>query len=131
MSEEALEVARAGFDQFAAGDFSAFASLTDEFELVLAPEMPDAGSYKGAGARRWLAAWVDSFDRLTLEPVKFIDVGRDRVLIEFVQRGWAAGSDVPVELPSWSLATVRNGNLVRSQLFMNRSEALEAAGLSE
>ena len=74
---------------------------------------------------------MDSFDRLTFEPVEFSDVGDDRVLIEYIQRGWAAGSDVAVELVNWSLATVRDGRVVRWQGFTDRDPALEAAGLSE
>jgi len=74
---------------------------------------------------------VDSFDRLRHEPIEFTDVGGDRVLIEFIQRSWSTGSDVPVELRTWSLATVRDGNLVRSQLFQSRRDAHEAAGLPD
>jgi ketosteroid isomerase-like protein len=129
MSQESVDVARAAFEQFARGDFSAFAALPDEFELVLAPEMPDAGIYRGEEARRWLAAWVGSFDRLTQELVDLSEAGNGRLLAEFVQRGWTAGSDVPVELPSWSLATFRDGSLLRMELFMNRDAAAEAAGL--
>jgi ketosteroid isomerase-like protein len=131
MSEEAVEVVRAAFEPFARGDFSAVAELPDEFVLVLAPEMPDAGTYRGEEARRWIVAWVDSFERLTQELVKLTDAGDDRVLAEFIQRGWTAGSDVPVELPTWSLSTLRDGELTRMELFMNRDAALEAAGLSE
>jgi ketosteroid isomerase-like protein len=130
MSQEAIDVFRAAFEQFAHGDFTAYADLPDEFELILAPEMPDAGTYRGAAAREWLAAWVNSFDRLTHEPVEFIDAGDDQVLIEFVQRGWTAGSDVPVELRTWSVSTIKDGDLARAQLFQNRSEAFEAAGLA-
>ena len=126
-----MDLVRAAFEQFAHGEFSAIADLPDEFELVLAPEMPDAGTYRGAAARQWMSAWVDSFDRLTQEPVEFIDAGDDRALIEFIQRGWTAGSELPVETRTWSLSTVRDGNFVRAQLFQDRSAALEAAGLSE
>jgi len=52
-------------------------------------------------------------------------------LTEFIQRGWTAGSDVPVETRTWSLSTVKDGDFIRTQLFQNRSDALEAAGLSE
>jgi ketosteroid isomerase-like protein len=131
MSKEAMDAVRGAFEPFARGDFSAVADLPDEFELVLAPEMPDAGTYRGDEARRWIAAWVDSFERLTQELVNLVDVGDDRVLAEFIQRGWTAGSDLPVELPTWSLSTLREGTFVRNELFMNRAAALEAAGLSE
>ena len=93
--------------------------------------MPDAGTYRGGAAREWIAAWVSSFDRLTQEAVEYIDPGGDQVLIEFIQRGWTAGSDVPVETRTWALWTVKGGNLIRTQLFQNRSDALEAAGLEE
>jgi ketosteroid isomerase-like protein len=131
MSQEAIDIARAAFEQFARGDFSANAGLSDEFELVLAPEMPDAGSYRGAAARRWLAAWVDSFDRMTQEAIEFIDAGDDQAVIEVLQRGWMSGSKAPVELRTWSVLTVQNGTPVRVQLFQIRSHALEAAGLTE
>jgi ketosteroid isomerase-like protein len=131
MSQEAIDLSRAAFEQFTRGDFTALADLPDEFELVLAPEMPDAGTYRGAAARDWITGWVNSFDRLTQEPVEFIDAGDDQVLIEFIQRGWTAGSDVPLETRTWSLSTVKNGDFMRTELFQNRSDALEAAGLSE
>ena len=130
MSREAVDAMRAAFDQFERGDFSAVAALPDEFEVVTAREMPDAGSYRGENARRWLRAWVDSFERLTLEPVEFRDAG-DKVLVEFIQRGAPKGSDTPVELLSWSVNTIRDGALVRLQLFLSRAEALDAAGIRD
>jgi len=63
--------------------------------------MPDAGSYRGDAARRWLRSWVESFDWLTVEAVEFIDAGDqdvgDQVMIDLLQRGWLAGSDDAVE----------------------------------
>ena len=126
-----MDVVRAAFERLAQGDFSAYADLPDEFELVLAGVRPDAGTYRGEEARRWVFMWVDSFERLTQELVALTDLGDNRVLVEFIQRGWTAGSDVPVELPTWSISTLRNGTLVRVEVFMNRPAALEAAGLSE
>jgi ketosteroid isomerase-like protein len=131
VSQEAIDLSRASFERFAHGDFAELADLPDEFKLVLAPEMPDAGTYRGAAARDWMTAWVNSFDRLTQEPVEFIDAGDDQVLVEFVQRGWMAGSDVPVETRTWSLSTVKDGDFTRVELFQNRSDALEAARLTE
>jgi ketosteroid isomerase-like protein len=131
MSEETLDVVRAAFERLAQGDFSAYEDLPDEFELVLPGERPDAGTYRGKEARRWMFMWVYSFERLTEELVALTDLGDNRVLVEFIQRGWTAGSDVPVELPTWSISTLRDGTLVRVEVFMNRRAALEAAGLSE
>ena len=131
MSEENVEIVRAAFGPLSRGEFSGWADLPDNLELILAPEMPDAGTYRGAEARQWMLSWAESFERLTQELVELRDVGDGRVLAEFIQRGWSAGSDVPVELPTWSLMTLRDGELTRMELFMNRDAALEAAGLGE
>ena len=67
MSEENVEIVRAVFEPLSRGEFSALADLPDHLELILAPEMPDAGTYRGAEARRWMVSWVESFERLTQE----------------------------------------------------------------
>jgi len=135
MSQEHVDALRSLYKQLARGDFSAYSELPDDFELVLAPEMPDAGSYRGDAARRWLRSWVESFDRLTVEAVEFIDAGDrdacDQVMIELLQRGWLAGSDDAVELSTWVVSTARDGAAVRSELFLSRAEALEAVGRRE
>ena len=130
MGQEQIAAIRAVFDQFAVGDFSAYEALPDEVELTIAPEMPDAGTYRGEEARRWLKAWGASFERLTFEAVEFIDAG-DRVLIEFIQRGSPRGSTSEVEVRSWSVYTFREDILVRIELFLGRDEAARAAGLED
>ena len=130
MSQENVDAVRVAYEQFGQGDFSAYAGLPDDFELVIAPEMPDAGSYRGAAARRWLTAWVESFEQLTQEAVEFIDAG-DKVAIEFIQRGRPRGSDGAVELRSWAVIAIQAGRVARIELFLSRAEALEAAGLQE
>ena len=130
MGQEEVAALRAVFDQFAVGDFSAYEDLPDELELTIAPEMPESGTYRGEAARKWLNAWVQSFERLTLEPVELVDAG-DRVLTEFIQRGSPKGSTGELELRSWSVSTFREDILVRIQLFLRRDEAVRAAGLEE
>ncbi len=130
MSQENIDWLRPLFEQFANGDFSAYSELPDDFELVLAREMPDAGSYRGQAARRWMRSWVESFHRLTIEAIEFVDAG-DQVVIEMLQRGLLAGSDEVVETRTWAVDTFREGDLVRIELFQARAEALDAAGLSE
>jgi ketosteroid isomerase-like protein len=130
MSQENMEAAREIFERWRRGDFSGIDSLPGDFEVVTAREMPDAGTYRGDAARRWLNAWVDSFDSLTMELVELTDVG-DRVLAEFVQHGIPRGGSTPVDVRTWSLMTRRGGAVSRLDLFLSRDEALEAAGLSE
>jgi hypothetical protein len=93
--------------------------------------MPDAGTYRGEAARKWLMAWVDAFESLTLTPVEILDGRDDRVMAEFVQRGIPRGGSTLVELRTWSVTTWRRGVSTRYELFQSRSEALTAAGLRE
>jgi ketosteroid isomerase-like protein len=138
MSQEAVTALQAAFDQFSRGDFAFNADLPDDFELVTAAQMPDAGTYRGREARDWLNGWIASFERLTLTPIEFIDAG-DKVVVEFLQRGYPRGSTTAVELRTWSVNTMRDEvgtmpaaeAMTRLELFMTRSEALQAAGLSE
>jgi ketosteroid isomerase-like protein len=125
VSEPLVSGLRVAFDQFARGDFAAFEVLPDDFELRLDPQMPDAGSYRGETARNWLTSWVDSFERMTYEAIEFVDRG-DRVVVEVIQRGWSAGSEQPVELRHWAVATEADGRLRRLELFLDEAEALRA-----
>ena len=135
MTHDDVEAVRrqiSGFAEIATGDAAeAFTveAFTADYELVTAPEMPDAGTYRGEKARVWLEAWVKSFDSLTVEPVEILDAG-DKVFAEFVQRGAPRGGSTAVELRAWSVTTRRDGSTTRTELFMSRSQALEAAGLA-
>ena len=125
-----MEVVVAQFEQFARGDFSPFDDLPEDAEFVTSPEVPDAGVYRGEAARSWLHAWVDSFDRLTIEGTEFIDAG-EHVFVALLQRGWPRGSQTVVEGRWWQVSTLRDGEVIRVQVFPTREAALEAAGLSE
>jgi ketosteroid isomerase-like protein len=112
------------------GISAGLADLADEFEWVSSPELPDAGTYRGEAAKRWIAAWVESFEGFTAEATEIIDAG-DKVFVEIFQRGGVAGSQTVVEGHWWIVVTVREGVAVRSEAFVERAQALEAAGLEE
>jgi ketosteroid isomerase-like protein len=131
MSQENVEVVRAAYEQFARGDFSVWADLPDDFEFVASPELPDAGTYRGEAARRWLNAWVESFEGLTIEATEIIDAGRDKVVVAILQRGRPRRSQSIVEGRWWVVTTLRGGEVVRIELLPERTQALGAVGLSE
>ena len=91
MSVDNVEIARATYEQFARGDFSAFEDWSDDFEFVTSPELPDAGTYRGEEARRWARNWVEAFEGLTMEATEIIDAG-DKVVVGILQRGRFRGS---------------------------------------
>jgi ketosteroid isomerase-like protein len=130
MSEENVDALRAAFGMYARGDFSPIGMLGDEFELVISPEAPDAGTYRGEEARRWLRAWVASFEGMTIEATEILDAG-DKVFLGMTQRGRPPGSAVSVEGRWWQVSTFRGREIVRVEMFPDRAQALEAAGLRE
>jgi ketosteroid isomerase-like protein len=136
MSEENVDALRAAFDRYAHGDFRPIGALGDDFELVVSPEAPDAGTYRGEDARRWLRAWVASFDGMTIEATEILDCG-DKVFLGMNQRCRPpgnpidpAGRPISVEGRWWQVSTFRGGEIVRAEMFPERGQALEAAGLS-
>ena len=77
--------------------------------------------------RTWLGAWED----WRLEVEQIIDLGGERVLVLARESGRGNGSGIKIEHPHAVIATVRNGKIVHTLGFVERSQALEAAGLSE
>jgi ketosteroid isomerase-like protein len=130
MSQENVEIVRAMYEQFARGDFSAWDDLPDDVEFVTSPEVPDAGTYRGVAAIRWMKAWVESFEGHTIEAREIIDAG-DKVFVAILQRGRPRGSQTVVEGSWWVVHTLSEGIVARAQVFPERAQALEAAGLSE
>src|SRR5258705_491807 len=104
--------------------------MTDDFGFVTAAEMPDAGSYRGKEAREWLTAYIESFDGFTMEATEVIAAG-DKAVSAVRQRGRPHGSGIAVESRWWQVVTFRDDEVARIEMFSQRGEALEAAGLSE
>ena len=78
-------------------------------------------------------AWrqiMDSFEDYRAEPVEALDLG-DQLLATTQYRGHGSGSGVPVNDTFFQLFRLRRGLVVWQQDFTDRSEALEAVGLSE
>ena len=130
MSQENVEIVRTRYEHLARGDFSPLAEVADDYEFVTSPEVPDAGTYRGEAAQRWVKSWVESFEGLTIEATEIIDAG-DKVFAALLQRGRLRGSQTQVEGRWWEVDTFREGNVARTEIFPDRAQALEAAGLSE
>jgi ketosteroid isomerase-like protein len=120
MSQENAEIVRELYHQFARGDFSWFAQVPDDFEFVASPELPDAGTYRGAEASRWMTAWVESFEGHTMEATEIIDAGGDAVVVAILQRGRPRGSQAVVEGRWWVATRIREGVASRAEVFPDR-----------
>jgi hypothetical protein len=73
---------------------------------------------------------IDSFENFHAEPEELLDLG-ERLLVTIRYEGHGSGSGVPIKLPLFQLFKVERGVIVWQKDFNDRSEALEAAGLSE
>ena len=103
-----------------------------DHELVSMVEQLEGGAAEGGrGYRDWRASIDETWERWEgkLERVRSID--RDRVLVYATFAGISRLGGVPVEEATTTIVTVREGKIARSEVFVSREEALEAAGLSE
>jgi hypothetical protein len=73
---------------------------------------------------------IDAFEDIHAEPEEVLDLG-DQLLGTTQYTGHGTGSGVPVNIPTFQLFRLRRGLIVWQKDFSDRSEALEAAGLSE
>ena len=128
-----METIRAGFDAFNRGDYETWiAGLDEDVVLLDLEETPDTGVFRGHdGVRAWLAklqeAWGEGF---RFEPMS-ITQGDGVVLVDTRASGVGVGGGVPIEMTVYMVLRFRDQKVVWTKSFMDRSEALEAAGLSE
>jgi ketosteroid isomerase-like protein len=136
MSEENVDVVRRAFEALYRRPDPDFDTVNVLFhpdhELISRIEALEGGSRRGVrGYREWLSDVGETVDwESTLESVRQID--DDRVLA--VMPTSFTGRQSGIALDSQRLATivtVRDGQIVRSEVHTSPDEALEAAGLSE
>ena len=133
MSQENIDVVRQMLDAFNGGDVPAVLAAFDEnCELNEPPEIPDrpALGFRGHdGIRKWMAN-LREVAGVQFEPMSFTTSG-DVIVSEWASRGLGQGSGVPLEWTTFAVLRMRDGRILRAQGFLNRAEALEAAGLRE
>jgi ketosteroid isomerase-like protein len=78
----------------------------------------------------WLAEWHDAFENWSIDVEEVFDTG-DQVVTVVRQRAKAKQGGPEVEMRFAQVWTFRDGLLARMEMYADRAEALEAAGLSE
>jgi ketosteroid isomerase-like protein len=125
---EDIEFLRAVYADWSRGDFSRAEVFAPDVEFVT--DFPDKGVYRGPegvakGFRGFLSAWTD----FSTTAEEIVPTGGGRYLVLERLRGSGKESGVPIDSPAANLITVRDGKIVRLQLFSHRDEARAAAGL--
>jgi ketosteroid isomerase-like protein len=130
MSQENVEVVKAGYAAWNAGDMDAFRDLHDPEVIARSAEgWPEPGPFVGREAvmREWEQvrdAWKG-----VLEPISdFIEAG-DRVAVRHIWRVAGKGPEVNLEITN--VLMLRKGKIVYQEFFWDHAEALEALGVSE
>jgi ketosteroid isomerase-like protein len=89
------------------------------------------GTYYGhAGMRKFIAENAETFELFEVTSEEFRDLG-DRVVAFGTVRVRGRESGVEVTHPTAILVTFRDGKIIRFEDFGERSQVLEAVGLSE
>ena len=132
MSQENVEIVKAAFEAWNAGDMDALRDLCDPDVIVrpfegslqgLEPNVGRESVMRGFGRMR--ETWdADGAETIT----DFIDAG-DRVVVRFIWRGIGHGPAFGLEVTA--VYTLRRGKFFLVEYFRDHAEALEAAGLSE
>jgi ketosteroid isomerase-like protein len=133
MSQENVEIVRRGFEAFTRGGPEAMGEFWDpEIELWLPSGLIQAGgTYRGREAvLDWMKEWAEAWEEIEYTPEEFTEAG-DNVLVRVLYDGRGKGSGVRVEGTFWYLFKLRDGKLLSWRLYPERTQALEAAGLSE
>ena len=130
MSQENVEIVCRAMDAFNTRDRDRFLSFLDpeiEYESLV-----EQKTYRGFAGMEQYRDDVDAvIDDFHTEEDRFLDAGRDRVLHLYRVVGRGAGSGVPVSRNNAILWQLRNGKLLKGQVYLDQREALEAVGLSE
>jgi ketosteroid isomerase-like protein len=130
MSEDNVAIVRRSSEAWRGGDINAaIADMSRDMVTYVAPPSPVAGTYHGPeGFLQLTLDWAEGFDELEFYAEEFLDAG-DQVVVRVVHKSHGAESGVPVESDFWYVFTISAGKVVRVDVFNEKSEAFEAAGL--
>lgn len=132
MSQENIEVVRRGIAAYNRRDFYALRMLNDpEIEVdYSASRGVEAGIYRGQDeVLRLYQQFFELFERISLEPDRFIDAGDAVVVPNSAHMRGKHGVDTVAR--STLVFEVRGGRVTRICLYQETDEALEAVGLQD
>jgi ketosteroid isomerase-like protein len=131
MSQENVELIRAGYEEFNKTGQPPLQIYDPAIEWHTRADLPDSGVHRGhEGVAALAHEWVGSFEDLRFDIEDIIDRG-EYVVVPMVLRGRVRGSDEEVAMPETHIAKIRDGVLVEVREYRTLAEALKAVGLEE
>jgi len=132
MAHKNIEIVRRIYERWGLGDFRAGMELYDPHVLlVLRPEFPDAGVYRGLDeiGKYMREEFLTGFDSAAISGEEFLSAG-DSVVVRVNQQATGPGSGAPVAMSYYQIWTFRGKTVIRIESVRERDDALEAVGLS-
>ena len=136
MSQENVEIVRRFFEAATQGpepDFETLSRLSrPDHELTTDYGAMGADAFVGMeGYRQALSEFDLDWGHWHQEPDDFLDAGEDAVVVlgHLIAQGQSSG--IPVEGNWAALVKLRDGQIASTRFFLDRNDALTAAGLSE
>jgi ketosteroid isomerase-like protein len=132
MSQENIEIVRRSYELLNTRDIDAWIGLFHtDVEAHDLDGIPDAPVRRGHDAmRQWVADMEDLYVNPRYEPDEFIDAG-PFVIVAVRAKAHGRRGGVPLDVPMFHVCELQDGKTRRFWAFLDRAEALEAAGLSE
>jgi len=130
MSQENVESARRLYDARNRGDADAVIAECHP-DVQLFPHLSSLGGVPiegHDGVRGYLSSLAEDWKEFRHDPERFFDAG-DKVVAFLHAHARGRGSGVKVDMAVAHLLTFEGGRCIRSVTYLDRAEALEAAGL--
>jgi uncharacterized protein len=132
MSQENVEIVRSTYEAMSRDDWDAvFEAAEAGVELVPPDQSPVSAPVTGVEEiRAWYRDQQETVGELSVGVEELIEAGESIVALLRL-RIRPHGADADFELRIAHLWTLRDGKLIRCEVFPEREKALEAAGLRE
>jgi ketosteroid isomerase-like protein len=132
MSQENVELARRCFDAWSSWVFEEIAAFYARDAEIISPSSEMFGrTYRGHdGLRLYIEHFVAAFEPPSFELEEIVDAG-ERVITVALCRTRGRESGVAVSQRTATVGTIRDGLISREVIYLNRNDALAAAGMAE
>jgi ketosteroid isomerase-like protein len=134
MSRENLEIVRKALDAVSNKELAApfdAGLVSEDVQVQTAFGLTGDKVYIGReGWERFMKLWTDPFDDWTLGVESLTDAG-EAVVAQLRQSGRGKESGASVEGEFATVFRLRQGQIVRGEIYMDRAQAFAAAGVSE
>jgi ketosteroid isomerase-like protein len=131
MSQENVEIVRQHIAAYESGNYDAALAAYHPDVVCDATVRPEGRIYRGReGVAEAIRVWAGTWDDWHWEIEELIGAD-DRVLMVVREFARGKGSGVEVVQQTFWVYTLRGGQIVHAKVLVDKSQALEAAGLSE